>query len=75
MVASCKRGNVKTEQRANGTNTREIGELVYKRCWNTLRAGEIMRRNRNRVASKRIRGKESQAETKYERKNPQTDPE
>jgi len=68
MVASCKRGNVKTEQRANGTNTGEIGELVYKRCWNTLRAGETMRWNRNRVASKRIRGGGSQAETKYERK-------
>ena len=46
---------MKTEQRANGTNTGErIGEkLVYKRCWNTLRAGKVMRRNRGRVASKR----------------------
>jgi hypothetical protein len=57
---------VKTEQRANRTNTMErIGErLVYKGCWNTLRAGKIMRRSRGRVASKRIRGEESQAETK-----------
>ena len=52
---------MKTGQRANGTNTVErIGEkLVYKRCWNTLRAGKIMRRDRTRVASKRIRGKKA----------------
>lgn len=37
----------KTGQRANRTNTVErIGKkLVYKCCWNTLRAGKIMRRD------------------------------
>ena len=40
---------MKTEQRADRTNTGErIGErLVYKRCWNILRAGKIMRGNRS----------------------------
>lgn len=62
------RENMRTERRADRTNTGErIGErLVYKSCWNTLRAGKIMRGNRSGGASKRIR-RRSQAETKYAR--------
>lgn len=58
---SREREDVKTEQRANRTNTVErIGEwLVYKRCWNTLKAGKTMQCNRGRVTSKRIRGKKA----------------